>query len=303
MKEEHKNIQEMIEIISIIIQSDDYITAEAIADAYQRIHAIHANMYAKKVVRAIEKINQSFALDPPVIIGRQNKGYRVHETYTENYLWSLPLFSQYLSVTQHDFLNSLLEPIPLQVEKGSLYHLVLLNYAKQQRRPVRFAYVRYEEKEKTYKKVHVYALLQRRQKLMVIAKDVTNQQMKQYFFTGISEIEIVQDEQFPELDTSFIQSFYENSLNLYVGLQARKVVIKFSPESKNFLQKEVFHRNQKVYEKDGCFYVELWVNRDREVFSLVSDFMEYAELLEPLDWRDEYYRCLQKAVDWHKKKQ
>ena len=67
------------------------------------------------------------------------------------------------------------------------------------------------------------------------------------------------------------------------------------------MQGEVFHKNQKMYEdQNGYVFVELPVHHNREAFSLVAHYMECAELVEPIEWREQYYNNLRKALLFHK---
>ncbi|MCB1158876.1 MAG: WYL domain-containing protein, partial [Leptospiraceae bacterium] len=55
-------------------------------------------------------------------------------------------------------------------------------------------------------------------------------------------------------------------------------------------------------EADGSVIIQLKANHSSELFDAISNFLEYVEILEPEDWREEYRKKLEKALSLNKKR-
>lgn len=292
---EHQKLA--IELVSNIIASDNYLSANQIIEEYAQ-NSPEKEKGEKSVGRSIKTVMD--ILGEEIIESKTGKGYRLKKKYKEKLSWMLPLLSKYLIITEPESLNFVFEPITFQLQKGSLFNLVLLHQARSKRKAIQFLYTKYGETKPTERKIHVYSIVLRDRKLLIMGRDCMSKREKHFFFTEMQNIKIL-DETFPKPDSNLIKEYYHESISIFKADNKTKVRIRFSPEAKTFIHKEFFHQNQKIEEDEHGFILELFASNKREIFNIVSQFMNYTELLEPLDWRIEYSTELEKLLNRHKK--
>lgn len=288
-----------IELFSIILKNEDYITEEKILSELDSFREENSPLSEKTARRCIDTIHK--ILGEEIIESKRNKGYRIKRKNLNQPSWIAPLFSRYLIHTNTESLDYFFSPLTKQVGIYSLYNLFLLNYALKKRLRIKIRYVKYRENTESEKTISVYALVQRGVKLVVLAKE--NGNWRQFLFIGINKITIL-DEHFPkESKPTLVKEFYENSIGIYQSEKIEPVKIRFSPEAKNFIFKELFQSKQIIEEqKDGSFLLSLLTADKQEVFNITSNFMKYAELIEPKKWRNEFLEEIHTFFKRHQKK-
>ena len=116
-------LKRYLEIIGIILNSEDYISSDKIIQTYSQINT-DSLLDESGIKRAISGIHEF--LEYEIIESKPSRGYRFRQEFSQRHEILLPLFSQYLFISELDSLNYVLEPIPFQLDKKSLHFLYLL---------------------------------------------------------------------------------------------------------------------------------------------------------------------------------
>ncbi|MBK6604935.1 MAG: WYL domain-containing protein [Leptospiraceae bacterium] len=272
------HIKQSLELGSIIAFSDDYISSNEILTKYSLFSEKSLSKDESTIKRAIKTIH-SF-LNLKIFESKPSFGYRLKKEFRDNRDWILPIFTQYLFISELESLNYFMEPVSFHLDSKSLYYLYLFQCAKNNRKTIHFEYVKYLENEPKIKSLQVYAIIQRGRKLFVMGLDTQNGDVRHYIFTQITKvIKIDLESNYDLPDSEFISNFYSDSIEAYEGVPSQKVVLKLSKNSETFLKKEYFHKSQKFYrDKNGYLLLEMYINNAEELFSLVSRFMVDIEI-------------------------
>jgi hypothetical protein len=293
------HILKSIEIAGIIFQSNDFISSDKIIHEYSRFEE-GGSLDETSIKRFLKTIR--FYLGNDLFESKPSKGYRLKEEYRTNKKWILPLFSQYLFYIESNSLNFSLESVIHLLDTNSLYKLFLLKQAMQKGYAIELEYTKYREDVVKFKKLQIYSIVLRGRKLFIVAKDLNINEVRHYIFTQIGKILKLDDSKQlePPLKNSFLD-FYKDSLESFEGTLTRKVLIRFIKEAEIFIQKEFFHSSQKFYknEKEDLI-LEMQINYSEELFALLGRFLNYAELLEPVEWREIYIQKLKLALELYK---
>jgi hypothetical protein len=250
------HIKQSLELGSIIAFSDDYISSNEIITKYSLFSEKSLSKDESTIKRAIKTIH-SF-LNLKIFESKPSFGYRLKKEFRDNRDWILPIFTQYLFISELESLNYFMEPVSFHLDSKSLYYLYLFQCAKNNRKTIQFEYVKYLENEPKIKSLQVYAIIQRGRKLFVMGLDTQNGDVRHYIFTQITKvIKIDLESNYDLPDSEFISNFYSDSIEAYEGVPSQKVVLKLSKNSETFLTKEYFHKSQKFYclssAKNGFF--------------------------------------------------
>jgi len=295
------HIKQSLELGSIIAFSDDYISSNEIITKYSLFSEKSLSKDESTIKRAIKTIH-SF-LNLKIFESKPSFGYRLKKEFRDNRDWILPIFTQYLFISELESLNYFMEPVSFHLDSKSLYYLYLFQCAKNNRKTIQFEYVKYLENEPKIKSLQVYAIIQRGRKLFVMGLDTQNGDVRHYIFTQITKvIKIDLESNYDLPDSEFISNFYSDSIEAYEGVPSQKVVLKLSKNSETFLTKEYFHKSQKHYrDKNGYLLLEMYINNAEELFSLVSRFMVDIEIIEPIPWREKYIDNIKNTLLLHQK--
>ena len=295
------HIKRSLEIGSIIANAEDYISSDQILRTYSLYNKSFSSNDESTIKRAVKAVHSFLKLK--IFESKPSFGYRLKKEYRDNRNWILPIFTQYLFITEFESLNYLMEPVSHHLDSKSLYFLYLFQCAKSNRKTIQFEYVKYLETKPKIKFLNVYAIVQRGRKLFVIGLDTQNGDVRHYICTQITKVIRIDLESNYDLpDPKLISNFYSDSIEAYEGVSSQKVVLRLSKNSETFLTKEYFHKSQKFYrDNDGYLLLEMFINNANELFSLVSRFMVDIEIIEPIKWREKYIENLKNALVLHQK--
>lgn len=295
-----ESILRFLELASIIFKEKDYIPSEEILEKYSNIKPEEAEPgvnLTKRIENSLKSILKKTVFD-----SKPGKGFRLKPQYREDLSWMLPLISRYLILADPDSLNILFEPMTYQLKTESLYNLFLLIVAKNNRIPVEFDYTKYKENTTKRRILYVYSIVQRVD-LLIMGHEVESKLNKHFIFHQIHNIKLLPDKgKFPAPEPQMVDSFYENCIKNYKGSTLHNVTIRFTPDSKTFIHKEFFQKNQIIDEQnDGSYLLRLKAYSKEEVFRIITQFMDYTELLEPADWQKEFIERIENLLKRHKK--
>lgn len=300
-KSEKNHKSNAIEIIGILANQETYVTATEVSDLYGILHSEMEEPISEKALKRAFEAYQSILPDN-ILESRKGSGggFRIRKLYRHDLSWMLPLISRYLAEIEPDSLNLIFEPLTFQLQARSLYNLVLLEYARKNRHPVRFQYRNYANDLVKHKVGQVIAIRYSTRKLIAI---IENKGIwKVFFFSGIDEIVIDYEQVLSEPDVEQVKKLYLPSLGGYLGGQLERVRLRFTKEFRPRLQKEYFHHSQEIiWQEDGSAVLTMYINRDSDLFDAISNFLPYVEILEPVSWREKYVDLLRKALDLNKK--
>ncbi|HNF27429.1 MAG TPA: WYL domain-containing protein [Leptospiraceae bacterium] len=295
------NIQhqkDAIEIFGILLASENYLSADQIIRKYSDIRP-DSDLNEKKIRRCLDTVSSVLRLQ--TVESNKRKGYRVKPEFRKNFFWMLPLLSLYLIYNLPDSMDFVLEPIVFQLRAESLKNLFLLSLAVKEKKIIRFEYTKYSETKSAAKKVHPYKLVQRDKKLHLLAFDPSAKKMKHYFFSGIGRIQVLESE-FEPIHSGEAETYYEDMISNFRSDIKKNAEIHFSKESASFIHKDYFHRNQSISENpDGSFTLSVQAANPRDIYHIVSQYMNYTELIAPAEWREEYRKNLENHLKIHRR--
>ncbi|MCP5500082.1 MAG: WYL domain-containing protein [Leptospiraceae bacterium] len=295
------NPEKYLEIAALLLQSEDFISSGALSEAYSQLFPEEPELDEKFIKDSIAKVKNF--LPENYFESMRGSGYRVSQDYRKDYSIASSLFLKYLSLVNENALDYIFEPLTFQFQSRSLLNLVLLEYSKNHNISVKFLYTKYNRINAEPKQVYVYKILYRGRKLILYVRDKKDEKLKILFFTSIDRVELVYEDRFSPLTDEEIMSKFEYSLGGYIGGEIRDVKLRFLPEFKAQTIKEFFHKSQSLQEEaDGSVIIQLKANHSSELFDAISNFLEYVEILEPEDWREEYRKKLEKALSLNKKR-
>lgn len=289
------HLKRALEITSIILHAEDYISSNQILSHFT--YSESESTDESIIKRSIATIRDFLGMN--IFESKRSKGYKLKEEYKNKTELLLPLFSCYLFLSETESLNFVFEPIPFQMHKKSLYYLFLFQYVKQARKSIEFTYINLNKSELKTKKIQVYGMKIRGRKLFLIGYDLVLQDVRHYIFTQIQDIIKIYDKETYNLpNKEFMDNFYKDSIECFEGTKSQKVILGFTKESEVYILKEYLHNSQKFYrdEKDNLF-VEMQVNHPSELFVLVSRYLKDAIIYEPIEWREMYKEILKKALE------
>jgi hypothetical protein len=290
------HIKRALEIASIIFQADDYISSDRIIRIYQRKDETIEESAVKRSLKTIRHF-----LNQNIFESKSSKGYRLKIEYRTNREWMQSIFALYLYLTESDSLNYTIEPVTFHLDTRSLYNLYLFQYARDKQKVIEFEYIKYKESNIKTKKVEVYSILIRGRKLFILGFDIQIKDYRHYIFTQIPKvIRIHEDSFFQRPPKEELSRFYQSSLEVFEGQLPQKVLIRFLKEAEVYVKKEFFHHSQKFhYDENNFLILELNINDQDELFTMLGRFLNSAELLEPTAWKDKYIEKLKIALQMH----
>jgi hypothetical protein len=117
------HIKQSLELGSIIAFSDDYISSNEIITKYSLFSEKSLSKDESTIKRAIKTIH-SF-LNLKIFESKPSFGYRLKKEFRDNRDWILPIFTQYLFISELESLNYFMEPVSFHLDSKSLYYLYL----------------------------------------------------------------------------------------------------------------------------------------------------------------------------------
>ncbi|MCP5498007.1 MAG: WYL domain-containing protein [Leptospiraceae bacterium] len=295
-----KHLKKAIEIASIIFKEDGYIPTKKIDEKFDMYNE-NIMIYGNTVGDAIETLEKY--LGKNVFEAKPRLGYRLKPQYRKNLEWMHPLLSTYLSLIELDSLNYPVESITYHLEAKALYNLYMLHYARNQKKTIKFEYVKNLETTPKRKNINVYSIILRG-KLYIIGLDTDINEVRLYTFTQIKDVlEIDPYSSFEPPPQKYLSQYFKDSLISHEGSEPEEVLIRFEKRAEVYVQKEFFHSSQEFYhDENGNFFLKMFINRRGELFALLGRFMNVAELIKPTNWREEYIKDIQAALALHNNK-
>lgn len=296
-----KHLKKAIEIAIIIFKEDGFIPSIKIEKEFDEYNE-DISFYGKMVGRACETLEEYLGIN--VIESRSRRGFQLKKEYRTNLEWMHPLLSKYLSIIELDSLNYPVESITYHLGTKALYNLYLLHYARDQRKTIKFEYMKNLETNPKRKNVNIYLIVLRGRKIYIIGLDTDINEIRQYTFTQITNIVGIDPySSFDPPTRNELSHFFKDSLITHADSKSTEVLIRFEKEAEVYVRKEFFHSSQKFdYDENGKLLLKMKINNKVELFTLLGRFMNVAELIKPIDWREEYITNIQIALSLHKTK-
>ncbi len=282
-----------LEIAGILSGSKEFITADRLIREIQKLHS-DSRIEESGIKRAM----QSFQLmaGQKTVESSPGKGYKISEAALADPKWILPVLAHYIAICQpessfHPALASLVHSHGVR----SLYYIIMLHSARERNLPVRFLYTKSSQTQPIEKRVQVAGITIRGHRALVYGKDLRNQKTRQYIIQRISGKIHLEEIPLPPLTAEF-KNKYTDSLNVYLGGTPTEVTLRFDSELLPDVRREFYHETQKIAVDGSGILLEMQVNNADEVFSLTSRYLGKAEIIKPVEWREEYAKRLKRAL-------
>ena len=172
-----------------------------------------------------------------------------------------------------------------------------LKEARNRQKTIEFEYVNYGRTEVKQKVINVYSIILRGRKLFIIGFDTIKKEVRHYVFNQIKSVgEIYEDSSFELPPKEELSKFYRDSLVSFEGPEPRRVVIRFEKAAEIYVKQDFFHQSQRFYDKNSSLYLEMYINNEYELFTMLGKYLDSSELIEPADWKEEYIKKLKTAL-------
>ena len=165
-------------------------------------------------------------------------------------------------------------------------------------RPVSCRYPRHDDGALERIMVHPYALLLYKDAIYCLAHDTRAAAVRPLALDGIVEARCHDDERFALPQDFRIDDYVQGQFGIWAGAAAaRRVIIEFDAEVRDYLTTRVVHRSQRLEMLPGDrVRLQLELADLREVATWVLGFGKSALVIEPMELRDQVRRELSAAL-------
>lgn len=187
--------------------------------------------------------------------------------------------------------------LPSRVDYSNMRSVIkTVNDAVCDHRALEITYFSYSSKRTAKRKIHPYCLYYYQGAIYVIAWDQLSKEVRTFNMERIRKINPLK-ERFQVPDKFDPADYFDASFGIFTGKDRQEIEIHFGKTVAPFIRERIWHKSQKIKTSDnGRIILTMTLTNTKELKSWVMGFCEHAEVIRPLELREEIKRDLKRMV-------